>query len=171
MILYVLGTLLIVFTAVPLGFHKLGKFVFSSTGFYWFEPGIVQKIIGVVIFIVSLSSYLACSLWLVISGKGPYVEFDPPKKLVSTGPYRWTRNPIATFLLASILGEAVFFSSPGILILFIFGILIAHLQVILIEEPRLFKRFGKDYREYCQRVPRWIPRPCHLSSFPSSRPQ
>ncbi len=33
-----------------------------------------------------------------------------------------------------------------------------HLFTVLVEEPQLRKRFGKPYEEYCQTVPRWIPR-------------
>ena len=157
MFFYLIFSSFIIFIAVPLGFHKIGKLVFSSNVFSWLEPGTAQKITGAVLLITGFCSYLVCSLWLVISGRGPFVEFDPPQKLVCSGPYRWTRNPMATLILVSILGEAVFFGSPGILTLFIIGILIAHLQVILIEEPLLRKRFGKDYSEYLERVPRWLP--------------
>ncbi len=32
------------------------------------------------------------------------------------------------------------------------------LLTVLVEEPQLRKRFGEPYEEYCQKVPRWIPR-------------
>jgi protein-S-isoprenylcysteine O-methyltransferase Ste14 len=28
----------------------------------------------------------------------------------------------------------------------------------LVEEPRLVRRFGREYEEYTRRVPRWLPR-------------
>jgi len=31
-----------------------------------------------------------------------------------------------------------------------------HLFVVLWEEPGLKKRFGKEYLDYCRRVPRWL---------------
>jgi protein-S-isoprenylcysteine O-methyltransferase Ste14 len=56
------------------------------------------------------------------------------------------------------LGQALFFASPGIMTLFVLGIPLAQLQVTQIEEPRLRKRFGESYKQYCRTVPRWLPR-------------
>ena len=50
------------------------------------------------------------------------------------------------------------FSSTGILLLFLVAMLLAHVQVSLLEEPLLLKRFGASYADYVARVPRWIPR-------------
>jgi protein-S-isoprenylcysteine O-methyltransferase Ste14 len=33
-----------------------------------------------------------------------------------------------------------------------------HLFVVLYEEPHLRRKFGRDYEDYCRRVPRWLPR-------------
>jgi len=30
--------------------------------------------------------------------------------------------------------------------------------VVYLEEPELRERFGKQYEDYCRRVPRWLPR-------------
>jgi protein-S-isoprenylcysteine O-methyltransferase Ste14 len=35
---------------------------------------------------------------------------------------------------------------------------INHVYFLVSEEPGLVKRFGAEYREYAQHVPRWIPR-------------
>ena len=35
---------------------------------------------------------------------------------------------------------------------------IAHVVVVRVEEPELQTRMGASYREYCARVPRWLPR-------------
>jgi protein-S-isoprenylcysteine O-methyltransferase Ste14 len=40
------------------------------------------------------------------------------------------------------------------------------IYIPLVEEPRLERRFGKDYRLYQQNVPRWIPRPRRSSAAP-----
>ena len=92
-------------------------------------------------------------------GRGAYVEFDPPRQFVATGPFRYCRNPIAACVLGMILGEAIGLSSSGVLILFLLGLPIAHAQVVFLEEPLLSKRFGAEYQQYLSRVPRWIPRP------------
>jgi len=103
--------------------------------------------------------YTIASVVLMRRGGGAYVEFDPPQRFVTAGPYRWCRNPIAACVLAMLLGEALAFSSLGILLLALAAALLAHLQIVLLEEPLLRKRFGQAYLDYLARVPRWIPRP------------
>lgn len=116
------------------------------------------RIVGVVLFVVGLVLYTGASGVLVRRGKGAFVEFDPPTKLVVEGPYRYVRNPVAGFLLATALGEVIALSSTGALLLFCIYVVVAHLQVTRLEEPLLRKRFGRAYDEYCAHVPRWIPR-------------
>ena len=105
------------------------------------------------------AGYVACSAYLMIHGRGPYVEFDPPKEFVATGPFRWCRNPVAGTLVLGLAGEAVYLSSVGVGILAVLAGAAAHLQVSRLEEPLLTKRFGKPYEEYLRTVPRWWPKP------------
>jgi protein-S-isoprenylcysteine O-methyltransferase Ste14 len=170
MVAYTMGFLGFILIGVPYGFHHLGRIVCPNALRTWLEPGLIQQVIGATIFVTGLAGYLLCSLWLVVAGKGPFVEFDPPKEFVATGPYRWTRNPIAALLIVTVLGEAIFFGSAGIFALFLLGFPLARLQVIRIEEPRLKARFGQPYVDYCRRVPRWIPkRPACEKEFSHGR--
>jgi len=116
------------------------------------------RILGWVVFAACLVTYLWSSYLLTRRGRGAYVEFDPPTQFVADGPYRRVRNPVAACVLGMLLGEAVALSSTGVFLLFLLAILIAHLQVVLVEEPLLRKRFGASYEDYLARVPRWIPR-------------
>jgi len=116
------------------------------------------RIIGAILAVVGLVQYLRAARVLVSHGDGGHVEFDPPTKFVVAGPYRYARNPVAGYLLVCMLGLAIAFSSTGIFIMFCLAALLAHVQVIRIEEPLLRKRYGQAFDEYCARVPRWIPR-------------
>jgi protein-S-isoprenylcysteine O-methyltransferase Ste14 len=158
MVAYTVSFLAFILGGVPYVFHLLGGMLYPDAVRAWFAPGAVHHVLGAAIFSTGLAGYLTCSLWLVIVGRGPFVEFDPPTQFVATGPYRWTRNPIAALLIVTVLGEAVYFGSPGILTLVLIGPVLAHLQVTRIEEPRLRARFGEPYEDYCRRVPRWMPR-------------
>ncbi len=122
------------------------------------EVGRPVQAIGVVVFLVFLVAYLLSSRLLTSRGQGGHVEFDPPKEFVACGVYRWVRNPIAASAVLMLLGEALAFSSTGILLLFLLALIVAHLQVTLLEEPLLRKRFGTSYTAYLAQVPRWIPR-------------
>lgn len=115
------------------------------------------RTVGVVLFLCCLGMYMGCSYILSSRGRGPFVEFDPPREFVVSGPYRWSRNPIAACLLGSLLGLAIACSSTGVFVYFLLSALLAHVQVVRLEEPLLRKRFGRSYEEYLRRVPRWMP--------------
>ena len=159
--------LVLILGAIPSIFYVAERWEFGSKqGFFeqvWFHAKffwpVFLKLIGISVFAAGLVAYLACSAWLIFFGKGPHVEFDPPKVFVATGPYRWVRNPVVLALLVTVVGEALYFASWGILVLVLLGIGFAHWQVTCMEEPRLKKRFGESYEDFCRRVPRWIPRP------------
>lgn len=155
-LLYYLGFLAFCLILLPWLAHRLGTRFLPQTWHLqlgWARAG------GWLIFAASYLSYTVSSFVLMRRGRGAYVEFDPPKHFVASGPFRWCRNPIAAGLLAMIFGEALAFSSTGIFLLFLIGLPLAHLQVVLLEEPLLEKRFGQAYLDYRTRVPRWIPRP------------
>jgi protein-S-isoprenylcysteine O-methyltransferase Ste14 len=115
--------------------------------------------VGVVLFTVSTAVYLAIAFHLTNRGRGAFVEFDPPSQLVTTGPYRWVRNPISVCVLVMMLGQAIMLSSTAVTLMFLVGFAVAQAQAVLLEEPLLEKRFGKQYLDYKARVSRWIPRP------------
>jgi protein-S-isoprenylcysteine O-methyltransferase Ste14 len=122
------------------------------------EVGPALRRVGWVWFGLSLLAYLGASIVLTTKGKGPFVEFDPPKELVIDGPYRFVRNPVVCALLSTQFGEALAFSSTGILLMFLIFAFLGHRQVTRLEEPLLRQRYGQAYVDYCTHVPRWIPR-------------
>ena len=91
-------------------------------------------------------------------GKGTLAPWDPPKKLVVAGAYRYVRNPMISGVLMIVLGETLIFASIELFILFILFFIVNHIYFVYSEEPGLIKRFGNDYDIYKKNVPRWIPR-------------
>ncbi len=160
--LYTAAFLLFILGLLPSLFHVLGELPFGKTTF-WQEAAnfwrSLRTLFGGAVFAIGLAAYLFCSGWLIAIGKGPHVEFDPPKVFVASGPYRWVRNPVVITLLMTVLGEAIYLNSLGILVLLLLGLPLAHYQVTKVEEPLLKKRFGQSYIDYCVRVNRWLPRP------------
>ncbi len=160
-VLFTAGFLVFILGVVPSLFYLLGEvgdwdgFRFEAA-YYWHS---LRQLVGIAIFAAGLLAYLACSAWLMFYGRGPHVEFDPPKQLVTGGPFRWVRNPVVITLITTVLGIAVYLNSWGILLLVAVGMVAAHYQVTRIEEPRLRERHGQPYVDYCARVHRWIPRP------------
>lgn len=152
-LVYYIGFLGLMLIGLPLGLLKLEALLQQSVAF---PPAV--RVIGAVIVAGFLALYTACSFHLMSRGAGAYVEFDPPKHFVASGPFRWCRNPIAACVVGMICGEALAVSSIFMLILFLAAVPIAHAQVVLVEEPLLAKRFGAAYEDYRRAVPRWIPR-------------
>jgi protein-S-isoprenylcysteine O-methyltransferase Ste14 len=97
--------------------------------------------------------------WLFArTGGGTPLVFDSPVRFVSSGPYSRVRNPMYIADTMIVAGVALLLESAAILVYA--GILWAalHVLVVVLEEPRLVRRFGTPYEEYCRLVPRWIPR-------------
>jgi len=107
--------------------------------------------IGVVLFVASLGRFAR-------EGKGTLAPWDPPRRLVVRGPYRYVRNPMISGVAIALKKEAaVLLSSPHLLWSLAFLGLNA-VYIPLLEEPLLAERFGADYSEYRRHVPRLLPR-------------
>ena len=101
-------------------------------------------------------------LWSIlhfIKVKGTPVPFNPPPKLVTTGPYAYIRNPMLSGVFILLFGFGILFNSISLVFIFtpIF-ILVNFLELKVIEEPELEKRLGKNYLKYKKRVPMFIPK-------------
>jgi protein-S-isoprenylcysteine O-methyltransferase Ste14 len=91
---------------------------------------------------------------------GPSARFLFPKqktKLVTTGLFAVTRNPVYLGLNASLIGVFLLLPSVGFLVALVFFLITNHYRVIE-EEEFLLKTFGNQYEEYKARVGRYGPR-------------
>jgi protein-S-isoprenylcysteine O-methyltransferase Ste14 len=94
----------------------------------------------------------------VRKGQGTPAHADPPRELVTSGPYRYVRNPIYLGAILVQIGYLAWFGSRIMIVYLLLFLLAYQTLIVLIEEPILRNTFGRVYQEYCQRVPRWIPR-------------
>ncbi|MBL8207126.1 MAG: isoprenylcysteine carboxylmethyltransferase family protein [Blastocatellia bacterium] len=81
---------------------------------------------------------------------------QPATKLVQSGPYRFTRNPMYVGLTATYLGIAVLTNLLWTLMFLPIVLIVLQRAVIRREERYLTNAFGNAYQEYCQRVRRWL---------------
>jgi protein-S-isoprenylcysteine O-methyltransferase Ste14 len=101
-------------------------------------------------------------LWSVLiffKGKGTPVPLNPPPKLITTGPYEFSRNPMMTGLFLALFG--IGFATQSVSLVFIYTplfILLIYLELKWIEEPELEQRLGKEYTEYRKRTPMFWPK-------------
>lgn len=93
-------------------------------------------------------------------GLGTPALFDPPRRLVISGPYRFVRNPMYTGFAIALIGEALAYPhlTRVLLIELLTFVALATLSVTTHEEPALRRKFGEPYANYCRNVHRWIPR-------------
>jgi protein-S-isoprenylcysteine O-methyltransferase Ste14 len=111
--------------------------------------------------LTALGGGLSVGLWTMglfgRFGRGTPAPWDPPTRLVIRGPYCHVRNPMILSVLALLLGESLLFGSWLLLcwMLLFFGANCVYFP--LSEEPKLRRRFGRDYEVYCQHVRRWLP--------------
>ena len=77
-------------------------------------------------------------------------------KLVTWGPYRFSRNPMYVALTLAYLGEAGLLKQAWPIVLL--PLVLAYLNwiVIPVEEARLTEVFGGGYEQYRASVRRWI---------------
>src|ERR1017187_5880029 len=99
---------------------------------------------------------LATVFFFIFEGLGTPALFDPPKRFVPHGPYRFARNPMYFGYLAVLLGLGFYLQSVSMVLFVGIAFALIHTFVILAEEPGLRKRFGQEYEDYCRAVPRWI---------------
>lgn len=77
-------------------------------------------------------------------------------QLVTTGLYRYTRNPMYVGMLVMLLGWAIYIGSLSPFFILPLFVWVINTQQILPEEKFLTEKFGASYRAYIQSVPRWL---------------
>lgn len=110
--------------------------------------------------VLALGAALAgwCVGTFALVGKGTPAPFDPPRKLVVAGPYRWVRNPMYIGAGLVLVGTALFYESLAVALFAAAFWTAAHLFVVFYEEPTLTRAFGAQYSDYYHAVHRWVPK-------------
>ena len=125
--------------------------------FHW--VGIFITIAGIVIYLLTAASFL-------LKGKGtPAIWFtkaisfiigEEPMKMVSSGLYKYSRNPMYIGVITTVIGEGIYFQYSSLLWYGLSLFIIFSLVIMLIEEPHLKKKFGDEYRSYKNKTRRWL---------------
>ena len=147
------ATLFIVFLLVYLP----GRFL-SWSGIVAPATTGAPQVAGMSLVAIGTAIALWCVFTFVFIGKGTPAPFDPPRKLVIRGPYRFVRNPMYIGAGMTLAGAALFYQSLSIFIYTGLFFLITHLFVVFYEEPTLRRTFGDEYEAYFRQVRRWLPK-------------
>jgi len=129
----------------------LGRKVFSNENANQFI-----QYLGVLSWIIGGLIVTWCVMAFFKIGKGTPSPTDPPTVLVTSGLYRWTRNPIYVGGLLIVLGHYLYSQSWILLAYLALVSLLFHCVVIFYEEPHMHRQFDEAYKQYCKQVPRWF---------------
>ena len=111
---------------------------------------------GILLLAVGTSLLLWCVREFYVAGKGTLAPWTPPRHLVMSGLYRYSRNPMYVGVALVLLGWALTFHSRT-LVIYAAGVITAfHLRIVFGEEPWLARTHGEAWNRYKARVPRWI---------------
>jgi len=121
--------------------------------------GFLPRALGTGLGLLLLAAGLALWGWCLVLFKGKGVPFNPPREIVLAGPYAWVRNPMLTGLSTALLGLGFILDSSSLVVVGTPAFVVLNvIELKVVEEPELERRFGASYNEYRQRVPMFIPR-------------
>jgi len=102
-------------------------------------------------------------LWLCYQTRSLLLEqrttlspYETPSALVKSGPFRISRNPVYLGMTTILIGIAIILGSGVTLIFPLLFIIIIEIWFIPVEEQKLERVFGEQYREYKRTVRKWI---------------
>jgi len=112
---------------------------------------------GAGILLIVLGGTLSISSALSFKRAGtPVLPFAQSTALVTSGWFRYTRNPMYLGMAITLTGVGLLAGSLGALLPLPVFITIIHFRFIRGEERFLEGIFGQSYVDYCARVRRWL---------------
>lgn len=110
--------------------------------------GEVSEMLGFALLAAATLWRIWCHLFIAGSKDG---------ELATEGPYSVTRNPLYLGNLIGIVGFGFAVEQPLLALTLGLAFALVYPAVVAREEGRLGQIFGESYRQYCARVPRWVP--------------
>lgn len=111
---------------------------------------IAAVIIGLTIDVIAIISFIKSKT--TINPRSP----QNTNQLVTTGLYRYSRNPMYLGLFFLLLGAVLWLGNPVNIFLLLLFLLVITLFQIKPEEKILREKFGREYQHYCEQVRRWL---------------
>ena len=117
--------------------------------------GLHNRIYGVILIAVAIL-LAAWSLFEFHKADTDVRPDKPDSTLLTSGPYRFTRNPLYIVLTLAQLTVAIWLNNLWILLLAIPSVIVISLYAIAREERYLETLFGQQYLDYKKQVRRWL---------------
>ena len=150
-----LRTLVFAFTFVAFALVLVPRWILGREHQLAAGPPLV---LGVILLVLGFALMVWCWSEFARRGRGTPAPFDPPRRLVIAGPYRYVRNPMYVAGMLVILGQAALYRSMPLVGYAVVFLAATFAFVVGYEEQTLARRFGSEYAAYRAGVRRWIPR-------------
>lgn len=105
----------------------------------------------------------AAGVWLVGWGYVKLMRYrtgllssSATSHLVTSGPYRFSRNPVYLGYALAMLGTGLFTGNLWLVIGTVATVVVTHAWIVRSEEKHLLARFGFEFECYCRRTRAWI---------------
>lgn len=161
---YIVGFMIFVII-IPFQIYYISQIEYSFFKVPILNSTIFRLIIAMILLVFGLTFTIWSNFNLLKTGKGGptdvfNIEISPrSQKLVITGPYRFTRNPMVLGINSIYFAITLIVNSLASLIFCLSFFLIIIFYLKITEEKRLLHDFGNKYRDYKKRVPMIFPFP------------
>ncbi|MBY4127867.1 hypothetical protein HQO83_05630 [Rhodococcus fascians] len=135
---------------------------FEATGRSW--AGVLAEMGGpldsATIQVIAVLGIVALrAVWdFAIVGHGTPFPWDPPTRLVTSGPYAYVRNPMQLCAVLILVAGAVLFGAPALLLAAVAGAAFSSGIAAWNETSHLTSRFGPAWNDHRSQVRNWLPR-------------
>ena len=145
---------------VVFGIPFLASIVIQFVVPFSFPQGILRQAlipVGIALIIIGMG--------IIVLARREFAHFDQPtdpghptNKIVKTGVFSISRNPLYLGGAIVFLGIALMLNILWTLVTLLLSIIICHYVLIIPEERYLAAKFGEEYKEYVASVHRWLGR-------------
>jgi protein-S-isoprenylcysteine O-methyltransferase Ste14 len=147
------------FLVVYPAFIGAGAFIIDR----WLHlPRLAHGVLGPIVALLLILPGLVLVEWTMglqfFRGQGTPIPVVATRRLITTGPYAYCRNPMAMGTTMFFLGVAVGIGSLSAVVLACLYPAVIVVYTKLVEEQELEKRFGAQYLAYKRRTPFLVPR-------------
>jgi protein-S-isoprenylcysteine O-methyltransferase Ste14 len=140
---------------IPPPFIFLSFFLIGVILQRWMPYAFVSVPLGI-FFLAAAIAIMGWGFATMLRARTAIIPDKPASQLVSSGPFRFTRNPLYVAMILGYLSASVWVGSTPSLLLLPVAILVLQKFVIAREEAYLSRRFGDEYVAYKRRVRRWV---------------
>jgi protein-S-isoprenylcysteine O-methyltransferase Ste14 len=144
-----------------LAFYVVPSLAFTVTGAAGWGPLLARPRWQFVVAALALAPPAAMAFHAVrefVAHGGTPVPFDPPTRLVTTGPYAYVANPMQVSMTLLLVGWGALLWSPGVIAAAAMVVVFSAGVARRYEDDELDARFGEAWRAYRREVPNWRPR-------------